>query len=299
MKECVICNAELKNNWSLKKHIKRMHTVRKCIICEKEYTKHEASVKTNSKCCSDVCRKIHKQNWSKIYGQKPEVKHQAKLNARKYMAQKKAQDPEWNLLPLIEYTCSICNSTFTQRGVRRKFCSDTCYEINRKRYAENKLKEYREATIKRRAERIIDKQCLICKKTFTTSHHGEHKFCSYRCRVKNDNKKHAKTMSKLLHQALYRTMRKNGKSNIWTHFNFTIDEFRERFEFLFTKGMKWENMGLWHIDHIKPKASFNQEQLADPTSEDFKKCWALNNLQPLWAVDNISKGNKWDGVVNA
>jgi len=23
-----------------------------------------------------------------------------------------------------------------------------------------------------------------------------------------------------------------------------------------------------------------------------KKCWSLENLQPLWAVENISKGNR-------
>jgi len=25
----------------------------------------------------------------------------------------------------------------------------------------------------------------------------------------------------------------------------------------------------------------------------------LNNLQPLWAADNMSKGAKWDGIINA
>jgi len=47
-----------------------------------------------------------------------------------------------------------------------------------------------------------------------------------------------------------------------------------------------------HIDHIKPVASFNYT-----TTEcvDFKKCWALKNLQPLWATDNLSKGSLWNG----
>lgn len=26
--------------------------------------------------------------------------------------------------------------------------------------------------------------------------------------------------------------------------------------------------------------------------DDFKECWKLTNLQPLWAIDNLKKGNK-------
>ena len=57
----------------------------------------------------------------------------------------------------------------------------------------------------------------------------------------------------------------------------------------FTEGMTFENYGEWHIDHIRPCASFNLE---DP--EEQKKCFHWTNLQPLWALDNIRKGDKWD-----
>ena len=59
----------------------------------------------------------------------------------------------------------------------------------------------------------------------------------------------------------------------------------------FSSGMTWENYGLrgWHIDHIRPCASFNLE---DP--EEQKKCFHWTNLQPLWAIDNIRKGDKWE-----
>ena len=283
MKECVICDFKGRDNYCLKKHINSKHTPIECIVCGEDFTKHESG-KAND-ICSIECSKKNKQNWFKEYGQKPERKHQAKLNARKYAAKKKAEDPEWGLEPLIQRPCRYCDTIFPTRGNKKWYCNKRCNEL----WA---LQQLREATVKRIDERTTDKQCLVCKETFTTSHHSVHSYCSYPCRVKNDNKKHSKTMSKLLHQALYRTIRKDGKSNIWTHFNFTIDEFRERFEFLFNKGMKWENIGLWHIDHIKPKASFNQEQLTDSTSEDFKKCWALENLQPLWARDNLKKGSK-------
>ena len=77
---------------------------------------------------------------------------------------------------------------------------------------------------------------------------------------------------------------------------YTKYELKEHLESQFTDGMSWDNMSAWHIDHIRPVASFNYDSTDHP---DFKKCWALNNLQPLWASDNCSKGAKWDGKVNA
>lgn len=47
--------------------------------------------------------------------------------------------------------------------------------------------------------------------------------------------------------------------------------------------------GEWHIDHIKPCASFD---LTDP--EEQKECFHYTNLQPLWAKDNLNKGAKYD-----
>ena len=67
----------------------------------------------------------------------------------------------------------------------------------------------------------------------------------------------------------------------------TIQEARNHIEKQFIDGMSWENYGKWHIDHIKPCASF------DLTKEnDQRKCFHYTNLQPLWAKDNLVKG-KW------
>ena len=78
--------------------------------------------------------------------------------------------------------------------------------------------------------------------------------------------------------------------------DYTPEELKEHLESQFTDGMSWDNMKDWHIDHIRPVSSFN---FTTTECEDFKKCWALNNLQPLWSKDNLSKGNKWDGITNA
>ncbi len=54
----------------------------------------------------------------------------------------------------------------------------------------------------------------------------------------------------------------------------------------FAPGMSWENRDEWHIDHIVPVSAFSFESPEDP---DFKACWALTNLRPLWAADNLRK----------
>lgn len=69
----------------------------------------------------------------------------------------------------------------------------------------------------------------------------------------------------------------------------SLAELKTHLEGQFQSDMTWENHGMegWHIDHIRPCASFD---LTDP--EQQRKCFHYTNLQPLWAVDNLSKGSK-------
>ena len=68
-----------------------------------------------------------------------------------------------------------------------------------------------------------------------------------------------------------------------------IAQLKAHIEQQFLPGMSWENHGLhgWHIDHIRPCASFD---LTDPTQQ--RQCFHYTNLQPLWAKDNLKKGTK-------
>lgn len=67
----------------------------------------------------------------------------------------------------------------------------------------------------------------------------------------------------------------------------TIPELIVHLEGHFKHGMTWANHGRlgWHIDHIRPCASFD---LTDPAQQ--RECFHYTNLQPLWAFDNLSKG---------
>jgi hypothetical protein len=59
-------------------------------------------------------------------------------------------------------------------------------------------------------------------------------------------------------------------------------------ESLFKDGMSWDNYGQWHLDHIRPCASFD---LSDPSQQ--KQCFHWSNLQPLWATENLRKNSRF------
>ncbi len=67
----------------------------------------------------------------------------------------------------------------------------------------------------------------------------------------------------------------------------SIPELQIHLEARFKPGMTWANHSRegWHIDHIKPLASFD---LAD--RKQLLEAVHFSNLQPLWAAENLSKG---------
>lgn len=64
-------------------------------------------------------------------------------------------------------------------------------------------------------------------------------------------------------------------------------ELKQHLQKQFQSGMTWKNYGKWHVDHIRPCASFDLQKFIEQ-----KKCFHYTNLQPLWAKENISKGCK-------
>ncbi len=93
-------------------------------------------------------------------------------------------------------------------------------------------------------------------------------------------------------RGMRQSLKRNGgqtKKDHWERLvNYTAKDLKKHLEKQFKEGMTWQNHGDWHIDHIVPISKFN---FTSPHHIDFKRCWALENLQPLWAQDNIIKGN--------
>jgi hypothetical protein len=97
-------------------------------------------------------------------------------------------------------------------------------------------------------------------------------------------------MSDNMANSVRRALKGNKKGRCWENLaGYTIEQLRVHLEKQFKDGMSWDNYGEWHIDHIIPKAVFNYEK---PEDDDFKRCWALSNLQPLWGKENVRKKSK-------
>lgn len=87
---------------------------------------------------------------------------------------------------------------------------------------------------------------------------------------------------------LWAALKGRTDRRLFSRLGYSINELMSSLESKFTDGMNWRNYGSWHVDHIKPCALFNQN---DPSQ--FAECWALTNLQPLWASDNVKKGARY------
>ena len=64
-------------------------------------------------------------------------------------------------------------------------------------------------------------------------------------------------------------------------------QLKKHLESKFTNGMSWENKGKWHIDHIIPLA-------AAENKEELTALCHHKNLQPLWALENLTKHDDFD-----
>ena len=111
---------------------------------------------------------------------------------------------------------------------------------------------------------------------------------------KNLSNEHRK-IRKRISNAVNMKLKRRGffkDSSISECLPYSIEDLCKHFESKFTEGMTWDNYGDWHIDHVKPDSWFTYSSTDD---QGFKDSWALENLQPLWAKDNISKNNRFIG----
>jgi len=149
----------------------------------------------------------------------------------------------------------------------------------------DKVKEYQSKYFKDNKEKIVDYK----KKWIKENIESQRLYFRERKRLKMGSDELFKFKEKLRKRtnvAFNRTSWNKDSSNE-TLLGCSFTEAKKHIEKQFTEGMNWDNYTKdgWHIDHIIPLSSAN-------TKDELENLCHYTNLQPLWAFDNLSKGNK-------
>lgn len=175
----------------------------------------------------------------------------------------------------ITKVCTICGKEFVTSNSRAVYCSDECRRIN----VNIKAKEYRDNPLTR----------------------PKYKKAKIKCREKRLKTDIDYKLKSNIQNTILKYLKKYGKQGKSLHtleyLDYTMQDLKKHLESQFKPDMNWSNHGtLWHIDHIRPMASFKFVKDGKEDIEAVKQCWSLDNLKPLYKKDNLSKGSAYNGM---
>ena len=207
---------------------------------------------------------------------------------------------------MITKTCNACRVEYPKtaefffyknkkKNYFQPYCKDCFSADKKKHYQENK-----EKITARQQKYYQNNRGVICEKTRM---HASKPEVKKRRNERERQRRREDPVYKIQHYvrvAINRGLRESDgvkTCSIWEVLPYTPKEFRTHMETHdeWEDWMKWENWGLgdgcWNIDHIIPQSLLPFDTLDHP---NFLKCWGLENLRPLDAIENIKKGNKVD-----
>ena len=249
-----------------------MTVKRVCIICGKEYLPNSSFQKT----CSQECRELLKKQREKINNDKKPRKQYEQIK------------------------CKYCQQYFIPKKHNQIFC---CKDHQEKYYKETNYDSIKNKKYYQNNKQIIKKK------------HRDYYFSNKEKTLERGRKNRAirqatdpdfvvkKRIREQIRDHLKRNLLKKS-FHTFELLGYTVEDLHNRLESLFEQNsspdkekLSWENMGtLWHIDHIKPCASFvfvNED--GSVNTETIKECWSLNNLQPIYSEDNETKSSHYNG----
>jgi hypothetical protein len=191
--------------------------------------------------------------------------------------------------------CEFHKSTANKSGLRNE-CK-LCRTLTKKKYyEENKLN-----ILENKKKYYLEKKDIILEKRMSYHYKNYELIKNYKKEYYQNNKikfnEYNKfnyhnnilyKIGKLVRRRVFDYITKNNIKSIKTFevVGCSPEFLKEFLENKFTEGMSWERMGKdIHIDHIIPLSSAKTEE------EIYGLCH-YTNLQPLWAEDNLRKGDK-------
>lgn len=181
--------------------------------------------------------------------------------------------------------CLRCSVEFPRKGAGQKYC-ETCGPIAAKE-RDRRLEARRVRPGRIKVGEI--RPCKQCGEDFRKE--GVHQvYCNPECKSQWWAENPQWVINRRMSAAINGSLRdgKNGKS--WQALvPYTLTDLMEHLERQFLPHMGWHNRSDWHVDHIVPLSSFN---IIGPDCPEFQAAWALTNLRPLWAHENLAKSDK-------
>lgn len=214
--------------------------------------------------------------------------------------------------------CDRCGVECDRNSFSQIHCAACRRDVANQATREWKQRKRDEARAARAAKPIETIPCGSCGKTISRDH-SQRRFCQP-CRLERDlvksreNTRKTRDRDPARHTAwarraygkrmaqprfviasrmsarIYEALKEEKAGRSWERLvGYSLAELVRHIERQFSRGMSWGNYGDWHIDHIRPVSSF---VFSVPEDQEFRDCWALTNLRPLWAGANIQKSGK-------
>jgi len=193
--------------------------------------------------------------------------------------------------------CKQCEASATSDY--RALNTVKCFEYDR-RYKSENIKRLRQAAKERgRIKREADPESVRAyKRAWAATQNGKTSRRAWNLANPDKVRAHAAKrrstpkgrLENSVRSQVNRTTTKGSKEGRRTFelLGYSVEKLREHLERQFKPQMSWKNYGEWHIDHILPLSFFSY---ATPADSDFSFAWALANLRPMWATENLAKSD--------
>lgn len=181
------------------------------------------------------------------------------------------------------------------KDTQKAYRSSAQYRETLKRYCNTP--KYKE---KRKAEKVVIRRRVLGAKYRQSDKYKERlKSDGYREKARGYRKKRemmfpGEKLRSSMSRSVNYALSGNKKGRKWENLvGYKLQDLMTHLEKQFLDGMNWNNYGIgkgkWVVDHIIPQSVFGYVNSDDL---DFQRCWSLENLRPMWGVDNTIKGAK-------
>lgn len=246
-----------------------------------------------------ICDECKKQKNGK------RVREWKRCNAIKTKA-KNLQQPKMKVLSVYRCSCHMCKCAFVAGSARATHCV-TCKPLAKEKWAADYKRKQTEKRLLLSAKNI--RECIVCRSHYTPSQSRQKACVScgkiHRRKTQTKyakrwlrSKRHEDARYRIEHSissSVRRELKRRGKSKTQQAYLYVGLTGEALMTYLLNhsandhKRFTEDNYGiLWHIDHIRPLASF--------ADSDVELAWDYKNLQPIDSEENLKKGSLFMGM---